>query len=90
MTNNIGHNNPDHLKQIASGIKALIEEQDRIKLDIADRYAEAKSAGFDASLIRKVLAEEKKREKNPQVYDERRDLFDNYAEKIAPDLIKGE
>jgi uncharacterized protein (UPF0335 family) len=88
MTNNIGHN--DHLKQIASGIKALIEEQDRIKLDIADRYAEAKSAGFDASLIRKVLAEEKKREKNPQVYDEQRDLFDNYAEKIAPDLIKGE
>lgn len=90
MKNNIGHNNPDHLKQIASGIKALIEEQDRIKLDIADRYAEAKSAGFDASLIRKVLAEEKKREKNPQVYDEQRDLFDNYAEKIAPDLIKGE
>ena len=90
MTNNIGHNNPDHLKQIASGIKALIEEQDRIKLDIADRYTEAKSAGFDAFLIRKVLAEEKKREKNPQVYDEQRDLFDNYAEKIAPDLIKGE
>lgn len=86
MKNNIGHNNPDYLKQIASGIKALMEEQDRIKLDIADRYTEAKSAGFDASLIRKVIAEEKKREKNPEKYDEQRDLFSFYAEKIAPEL----
>ena len=84
MKNNIGHN--DHLKQIASGIKALLEEQDRIKMDIADRYAEAKSAGFDSALIRKVLAEEKKRDKNPQKYDEQKDLFSCYAEKIAPEL----
>ena len=84
MKNNIGHSNPDHLKQIASGIKALIEEQDRIKLDIADRYAEAKSVGFDAGIIRKVIAEEKKRDKNPQVFDEQMDLFVSYAENIAP------
>jgi uncharacterized protein (UPF0335 family) len=86
MKNNIGHNNPDHLKQIASGIKALLEEHDRIKMDIKDRYLEADSAGFDAALIRKVIAEEKKREKNPQKYDEQRDLFSFYAEKIAPEL----
>ena len=85
---NIGHN--DHLKQIASGIKALMEKQDEIKQDIADRYAEAKSAGFDAPMIRKVLADEKKREKNPQAYDDQRDLFDIYAGEIAPELIKGE
>lgn len=88
MENNIGHN--DHLKQIASGIKALIEEQDRIKMDIADRYAEAKNAGFDAGIIRKVIAEEKKRDKNPQVFDEQMELFVCYAEKIAPSIIKGE
>jgi len=87
MKNNTGHN--DHLKQIASGIKALIEEQDRIKMDIADRYAEAKSAGFDAGIIRKVIAEEKKRDKNPQAFDEQMDLFISYAEKIAPSIIKG-
>lgn len=84
MKNNIGHN--DHLKQIASGIRALLEEQDRIKMDIADRYAEVKSAGFDSALIRKVLAEEKKRDKNPRKYDEQKDLFSFYAEKIAPEL----
>jgi len=88
MTNNIGHNNPDHLKQIASGIKTLLEEQDKIKLDIIDKYAEAKSAGFDASLIRKVIAEERKRDKNPELFDEQQDLFGFYAEKIAPTLIK--
>jgi len=86
--NNIGHN--DHLKQIASGIKELMEKQDEIKQDIADRYAAAKSAGFDAPMIRKVLAEEKKREKNTQTYDEQLDLFDIYAEAISPELIKGE
>jgi uncharacterized protein (UPF0335 family) len=86
MKNNIGHNNPDHLKQIASGIKVLLEEQDRIKMDIADRYAEAKSVGFDASMIKKVLGEERKREKNKVKYDEQRDLFSFYAEKIAPEL----
>jgi uncharacterized protein (UPF0335 family) len=88
MKNNIGHN--DHLKQIASGIKELMEKQDEIKQDIADRYAEAKSAGFDAPMIRKILAEKKKREKNPQAYDEQLDLFVVYAEAISPELIKGE
>lgn len=90
MKNNIGHNNPDHLKQIASGIKALLEDQDKIKLDIADRYAEAKSEGFDAALIRKVIAEERKRDKNPEAFDQQRDLFVVYADEIAPELLKGE
>lgn len=52
MTNNIGHNQ-DHLKQIAGGIKELLEKQDEIKADIADRYAEAKSVGYDISSIKK-------------------------------------
>ena len=90
MKNNIGHNNPDHLKQIASGIKALLEDQDKIKLDIADRYAEAKSAGFDAAVIRKVIAEERKRDKNPEAFDQQRDLFVVYVDNIAPALLKGE
>ena len=86
MKNNIGHNNPDYLKQITSGIKALLEQQEQIKMDIADKYLEAKSAGFDTAIIKKVLSEQAKREKNEQKYDENKDLFSFYAEKIAPEL----
>ena len=87
MKNNTGHNQ-DHLRQIASGIKELMEEADRVKADIADRYAEAKQAGYDITSIKKVISEQRKREKDEAKYDEQRDLFDFMAEVIAPELNK--
>ena len=83
----IGHNQ-DHLKQIASGIKELMEDADRIKADIKDRYAEAKQAGYDITSIKKVISEQRKFDKQPEKYKEQRDLFDLMAEVIAPELNK--
>ena len=87
MTDNIGHNR-DHLKQIAGGIKKLMEDADRIKEDIAERYAEAKDAGYDIASIKKVISEQRKFDKQPEKYKEQRDLFDFMAEVIAPELNK--
>lgn len=83
----IGHNQ-DHLKQVASGIKECYEELDRAKEQLAEKLAEAKSAGFPVAAIKKVISEQRKREKDEAKYDEQRDLFDFMAEVIAPELNK--
>ena len=83
----IGHNQ-DHLRQIASGIKELMDEQDRVKAELAEKLAEAKSAGFPVAAIKKVISEQRKRAKDEAKYDEQRDLFDFMAEVIAPELNK--
>ena len=86
MKNNIGHNNPDQLSQIAKNIIHLEDEKKAIGEQIAETYAEAKSAGFDTKTIKKVISEKRKRDKKPEDYDAQKDLFSFYAEKIAPEL----
>jgi len=59
----IGHNSTpevggiaaDRLKSIVERIERLTEEKKALSGDIKDIFAEAKSAGYDAKVIRKVL-----------------------------------
>lgn len=48
------------LKQYIEQIETLIEERDAIGGDVKDKLQEAKSAGFDPKIIKKVLAIRKK------------------------------
>ena len=55
--------NPDtngQLKQLVERIENLEEQMDVIKDDRKEVYTEAKSAGFDCKILRKVIAIRKK------------------------------
>ena len=84
---NIGHNQ-DHLRQIASVIKELMDKKDEVSQEIKDKCKEAKDAGYDITSIKKVISEQRKYDKQPEKYKEQRDLFDFMAEVIAPELKK--
>lgn len=53
-----GHNgvNAEHLRAFIERIERLEEEKRSIADDIKDVYAEAKGNGFDAKIIRKIVA----------------------------------
>lgn len=44
------------LKRLVDQIERLEEEKTGIAADIKDKYVEAKSLGFDAKILRKVIA----------------------------------
>ncbi len=59
MSNNIGHNanaTDDRLRLLIERIERLEEEKKGIGDDIRDVYAEAKGVGYDAKIMRKVIA----------------------------------
>jgi uncharacterized protein (UPF0335 family) len=61
----IGHNSKTtfaqgQLRSIVLRIERLDEEKKSISADIVEVYAEAKANGFDAKIIRKVIALRKK------------------------------
>lgn len=49
-----------HLKQFIERIEKLEDEKSVIGADIRDIYTEAKSTGFDAKIIKKIVAARKK------------------------------
>lgn len=48
------------LRQLVEQIERLSEEHKAIAADIRDKYAEGKNLGFDAKILRKVIALRKK------------------------------
>jgi uncharacterized protein (UPF0335 family) len=89
MKNNIGHNSPEQLNQIARNIIHLEDEKKAISEQLSETYLELKSAGYnknDVAAIKKIITEQRKRNKNPDDYDAQKDLFSFYAKKIAPEL----
>lgn len=71
----IGHNsvNGDHLRQFIERIEKLEEEKRVIADDIKDVYLEAKSTGYDAKMMRKIIAmrrvEEAKRQEEDAILE---------------------
>lgn len=55
----VGHNSggiaADRLQSLAERIERLMEERKSLADDIKDIYAEAKSAGFDTKVLRKMI-----------------------------------
>jgi uncharacterized protein (UPF0335 family) len=73
----IGGNAKAQLKAIKESILSLEEEKAEVAAEIKEKYAEAKSMGFDTKVLRKVIAAAKR---DPKEVEEERALFDLYAD----------
>lgn len=70
----------DRLRSIIERIERLEEERKALANDIKDIYAEAKSAGFDAPVIRRIISA---RKKEPSEIEEQETLFDVYRRALG-------
>jgi uncharacterized protein (UPF0335 family) len=73
----IGHNSVDggHLKSFIERIERMEEEKKAIAEDIKDIYAEAKGNGYDAKIMRKIVAMRKQDETKRREEEEILDLY---------------
>lgn len=70
----------DRLRSIIERIERLEEERKALANDIKDIYAEAKSAGFDVPVIRRIISA---RKKEPSEIEEQETLFDVYRRALG-------
>lgn len=70
----------DELRLEIEAIERLEEEKAGIAEDIKDRYAGAKSKGFDPKIIRKVVAVRKKKR---EVIQEEQALLETYMSALG-------
>lgn len=70
----------DRLRSMVERIERLKEEQKALQSDVKDIFAEAKSAGFDAKVVRKVLA---RRAMEPADREEQDTLLDLYERALG-------
>ena len=76
----IGNITGDHLKQFIERIERLEEEKSTMAQDIREVYAEAKTHGFDAKTMRKIVG---LRKLNPDERNEQEELLDLYMHAIG-------
>ncbi|CAI3933792.1 DUF2312 domain-containing protein [Commensalibacter communis] len=70
----------DRLRSIIERIERIEEERKGLANDIKDIYAEAKSAGFDVPVIRRIISA---RKKEPSEIEEQETLFDVYRHALG-------
>ncbi|MDI2091601.1 DUF2312 domain-containing protein [Commensalibacter oyaizuii] len=70
----------DRLRSIIERIERLEEERKGLANDIKDIYAEAKSAGFDVPVMRRIISA---RKKEPSEIEEQETLFDVYRHALG-------
>jgi uncharacterized protein (UPF0335 family) len=70
----------DRLRSIVERIERLEEERRALSGDIKDIYSEAKSAGFDAKVIRQLISI---RRKEPAEVEEQETLLDVYRRALG-------
>ncbi|MDI2112494.1 DUF2312 domain-containing protein [Commensalibacter nepenthis] len=70
----------DRLRSIIERIERLEEERKGLANDIKDIYAEAKSAGFDVPVVRRIISA---RKKEPSEIEEQETLFDIYRRALG-------
>ena len=77
MTEKAGHNSvaADRLRSIVERIERLDDERRSHADDIKDIYAEAKSAGFDTKVLRRVIRERKRDAAEIEEEETTRDLY---------------
>jgi uncharacterized protein (UPF0335 family) len=82
MTATIGHNGVagDRLRSIVERIERLESERKSIAADIKDIFQEAKSAGFDVTVIRALL---KERKHDAAEVEEHRTLLELYRDALG-------
>jgi uncharacterized protein (UPF0335 family) len=80
-----GHNSglaADRLKSLIERVERLEEEKRALSSDIKDIYTEAKSAGFDTKVLRRLVRE---RRRDPAELEEEETLRDTY--RVALDAL---
>lgn len=70
----------DRLRSIIERVERLEEERKALSGDIRDIFAEAKSAGFDAKVIKQIIT---LRKQEPAVVEERETLLDLYRRALG-------
>jgi uncharacterized protein (UPF0335 family) len=71
---------PELIRSYVDRILRLKDEEDGLKADIKDIYAEAKSNGFDKTALGDLVTHLRKQAKNPEKQAERSSLFDLYLD----------
>lgn len=72
---NVGGIAGDRLKSFIERIEKLEEEKAALSADLRDVYAEAKSAGFDAKILRQVVRLRKLDDPSRREQEELLDLY---------------
>ena len=75
-----GHISAERLRSLIERIERLEEERKALSSDIKDIYAEAKSAGFDAKVLRQIIAE---RKRDPADVQAQETLLDAYRRALG-------
>lgn len=70
------------LKSFFDRLQRLMGERDNLSEDIAEVRREAAGAGYDPAVLMRVIAEDRRRAKNPEAYAEREELTDLYTHAI--------
>jgi uncharacterized protein (UPF0335 family) len=70
----------DRLRSLVERIERVEQERRELGADIKDLYAEAKSAGFDSAVLRRLVAE---RRKEPAEVEAQDDLLDVYRRALG-------
>lgn len=81
------HNAAKMLSGYIEKIERLEEEKKELADDIKDVYGEAKSAGFDTSIMREVI---KLRRQDRTERENRRQLLDEYLEALETETQEDE
>lgn len=71
---------PDLIRSYVDRILRIKDEEDTLKADIKDIYAEAKSNGLDKTALGDLVTHLRKKAKNPEKQAERSSLFDLYLD----------
>lgn len=71
---------PDLIRSYVDRILRLKDEEDGLKADIKDIYAEAKANGLDKTALGDLVTHLRKQAKNPERQAERSTLFDLYLD----------
>ncbi|CAK7192095.1 hypothetical protein COMNV_00278 [Commensalibacter sp. Nvir] len=79
-TTQVGGIAADRLRSIIERIERLEEERRALANDIKDIYAEAKSAGFDVPVLRRII---RARKQEPSEVEEQETLFDVYRHALG-------
>ena len=86
-SDDVGGVSAAQLKQFVERIERLEEEKKTLQEDIKEVYAEAKGRGFDAKIMRKIVA---LRKKDADERDEEEAVLDVYLRALGmrPDLAR--
>lgn len=59
----------EHLRQLVEAAESIISDQEELKHQLKEKFSEMRAAGFDVSIIRKIIARRKRSQSEVQEED---------------------